>query len=178
MNLRERLPSRSDTFAVYSAVVFWSYTWGILLFLFNLPSWLLMSPLGDILAYFSYEMAAIFLDTLLLLAILVLAAFFLPSSWLKTDFAVTGAALAGILFFWVTIIQISFVVIVTLFSAQIVMLIVVAFASLIMMALVVRRIAPIRRFVAWFASNASLFVYIYGFFTALGFIVILLRNLF
>ena len=69
MSLKSRFPARSEIFPVYSVIVFWSYTYGLLVLMFNLPSWMLMVPLNEILGYFSYGMAASFLDTPTLLAI-------------------------------------------------------------------------------------------------------------
>jgi len=178
MKIRDYLPSRADIFTVYSAIVFWSYTWALYLFLYNLSSWMLTVSLWEIIGYFSYAMAAVFLDALLSLFILVGAAFILPSSWLKNDFAASGAALAGLLFFWVTLIQLAFGTIAKLPGAQLIEIFIVILASLVVDVLVVRRISLLRKITLWFSSSAGVFVYLYCFLSALGFVVILIRNLF
>ena len=114
MSLKNRFPSWSEIFPVYSVIVFWSYTYGLLVLMFNLPSWILMVPLGEILGYFSYGMAASFLDSLLFLGTALGLAFILPGAWFRDDFAASGSVAAGLLFFWVALIQLAFSVLMDL----------------------------------------------------------------
>ena len=84
--IQGRLPSWTEIFPVYSVIVFLTYSWYMLIFMFKLPSWMLEVTFGEIFAYFSYGLLLVFLDTIQLLAILVIVAFILPPTWLKKDF--------------------------------------------------------------------------------------------
>jgi hypothetical protein len=177
MHFARRFPSRSEVFAVYSVIVFWAYTWGVLMFMFDLPGWMLMASLWEILGYFSYGAAAIFLDTLILLGLVLGLSALLPGAWLRDDFSVSGGVLAGMLFAWITFAQVSFGVLATLPVNTLLLLFLTALAILVLTIVIVRRLPPLRRFALWAASSSAIFVYIYGFLTALGFVVILLRNI-
>ena len=175
--VKGHLPSWPEIFPVYSVIVFWAYSWYMLMFMFKLPSWLLEVPFGEIFAYFSYGVLLVFLDTIQLLAILVSVAFILPPAWFRNDFSTSGGALAGLLFAWIVFVQFSLR---TLFGLpaflQLTLLLVVILSSIVTV-LVVRRLPFFRKIVSWFISSASTFVYLYGFLTAIGILVVLIRNL-
>ena len=176
MQLKDRFPSRSEIFPVYSVIVFWSYTWSILIFMFNLPSWILLTRLGEILGYFSYGVVFTFFDTLLMLGLILGTAFVLPCAWLRDDFVAVGSAIAGLLFFWVTIIQMTFGTLITWPASRFWLLLCAALASLIVSVVVIRRLPLLRKPILWLASSAGIFVYIYGFITMFGIVVVLIRN--
>ena len=175
--LKERLPSWPEIFPVYSVIVFWAYSWYMLMFMFKLPSWMLEVTFGEIFAYFSYGVLLVFLDTIQLLAILVIAAFILPPIWLKKDFPASGGALAGLLFVWIVFTQFSLRTLFGLPSFQQLSFLLIIILSMIVTVLVVRRLPFFRQIILWFISSASIFVYLYGFLTVVSFLVVLIRNL-
>ncbi|RJP54470.1 MAG: hypothetical protein C4583_02350 [Anaerolineaceae bacterium] len=175
--IRERLPAWPGIFPVYSALVFWAYGWYMLMFMFKLPSWMLEVTFGEIVAYFSYGLILVFWDTVQMLAILVGLSFVLPRSWLNDDFSVSGTALAGLLFFWIMFAQFAFVGLVNLPPSQQIAVLVVALLGFILAVLLVRRFPAFRKLAVWFGSSAGIFAYLYGFLTALGVVVVLIRNL-
>lgn len=176
-SLKHYLPVGSDIFPVYSVIVFWAYSWGVLIFMFNLSSWILKVPLGEILGYFSYGMLYVFLDTLLILAILLFFSAILPASWFRNDFPASGALAAGSLFFWLIFFQVSFNVVAELPPASILAVILVALLILILSLVISRRISWIHKALVWFGSATGIFVYLYLFLTALGLVVVLIRNI-
>ena len=175
--IKRRLPSWDEIFPVYSVVVFWAYSWYMLVFVFKLPSWMLEVTFGEIFAYFSYGMLFVFLDTIQLLAILIVLAFILPPAWLKNDFPASGGVLAGLLFAWIVFVQFSLRTLFELPLFQQVSFLLVIILSLIVTELVVRRLPVFRKIILWFISSTSVFVYLYGFLTAIGILVVLIRNL-
>jgi len=159
-------------------IVFWSYSYSLLVLMFNLPSWMLMVPLGEILGYFSYVLVLAFLDTLLILALMLGVTFLLPRAWFRDDFVASGSMTAGLLFFWITIVQLAFGFLMTLPVVQFLVFILAAFISLAVAVVIVRRMPAVRKFVLWLASSTSIFIYLYGFLTAVSVVVVLIRNLF
>lgn len=173
---KSRLPASSEMFSVYSVIVFWVFGWGVLIFLFNFPSWLLMVSLWEILGYFSYGMLSFFLDSIFLLGLILVAAMLLPPVWLRNDFSAGGSALAGLLFAWITVFQVAFLFLMDMPASQMAAFLLVIAVSLFLSVLVARRLSPIRKLVLWFASSTGLFVYLYGFLTAVSLLVVLIRN--
>lgn len=90
----KRLPELRDILQVYAVIAVMFSGWTILAFLWKLPAWLLLLNLGEILTIFAYAMTANLLETLAVLFTLLLLCFFLPSRFLREDFAVRGSILA------------------------------------------------------------------------------------
>ena len=82
-----RFPERLEIEAALGFLLFAVFTWSIRGFLSELPSFLLYYTLGNILGIFSYMMAFALLESLLIMGLLLLAAFILPERWLRQHFA-------------------------------------------------------------------------------------------
>ncbi len=93
--MQARLPSLQSIFQVYAVAAFMFSAWTITAFLWKLSAWFMILNLGEIFAIFSYGMAVNFLESLLLLLLLLGLSFLLPSSLLRDDFAVRGSILAA-----------------------------------------------------------------------------------
>ena len=83
----QRLPARVEIDPVLGFLVFAVFSWSIRGFLFELPSLLLYYPLADIFGVFSYMMATALLESLLVMGLLVFAAFILPTPWFRLGFS-------------------------------------------------------------------------------------------
>lgn len=175
--IKSRLPDWAEIFPVYSVIVFWAYSWFMLVFVFNFPSWLLEITFGEIFSYFSYGVIFVFLDTIIVCAILLGVASVFPSAWLKDDFLVSGSAVASLLYLWIILVQLSYFVIMKLSTSNLLFLSLSILATFSLAVLLVRRVPPFRKAVIWFKSATGVFVFIYGFFTGIGFLVVLIRNL-
>ncbi len=177
-DLLARLPARSEVFSVYSVIVFLCYSWGVFVFMFNLPSWILMSPLGEVAAYFAYGLTFTFLDTILQLALVLLVTLLLPAAWLQKDFVVSGSVFAAMSFFWILVVQIVFLEVAKEPFTSLWMVIAVAVITTVLFVFVFRRYSLFRKPVLWLSSSTGVFVYIYGFLTAISLVAVLIRNLF
>ncbi len=82
-----RLPVRRDVLLVFGVVLFAVFGWSIRGFLYKLPAFSLYFGLGANLAVLSYMLAFALLESLIVTAVLTLAASLLPSGWLKAGFA-------------------------------------------------------------------------------------------
>ena len=92
--MRTRLPDSRSILQVYGVTAVMFAAWTILAFLWKLSAWLLLLNLGEIFTIFSYAMAANFLESLLLLALLLAACALLPARILRDHFVVRGTILA------------------------------------------------------------------------------------
>ena len=68
--------------------------WTITAFLWKLSAWLLLLNLGEIIALFSYAMAANFLESMVILLLLLGLCALLPARFLRDDFIVRGTIFA------------------------------------------------------------------------------------
>ncbi len=92
MKLLSRLPAFDQILSAYAVVAFMLFAWSLLWFFWNVPSWLHFMNLSVLFATLSYAVAASFLEGLTFLALLLIVAFILPSTWFRDHFAARGAA--------------------------------------------------------------------------------------
>jgi len=92
--MRKRLPESQSILQVYAVIAVLVAGWTITAFLWKLSSWLLVLNLGEIFTVFSYGMAANFLESLIILFILLAASALLPATLLRDDFVVRGTILS------------------------------------------------------------------------------------
>jgi hypothetical protein len=94
LGISRRIPSREKIAPVYAVIVLMVYSWTILWFYYNIPAWLGFLNVGDLLSIFTYSMATNFLESLVVLAGIVLFSIILPHKLFLDAFVARGAALA------------------------------------------------------------------------------------
>lgn len=92
--MRKRLPESQSILQVYAVIAVLFAGWTITAFLWKLSAWLLLLNLGEIFIIFSYAMAANFLESLIILLLLLIACILLPVSVLRDEFVVRGTILS------------------------------------------------------------------------------------
>jgi len=92
--MRKRLPDIQSIVQVYAVIAVMFAGWTITAFLWKLAAWLLLLNLGEILTLLSYGMAANFLESLVILLILLGLCALLPARVLRDDFIVRGTVLS------------------------------------------------------------------------------------
>lgn len=92
--MRKRLPEFQSIVQVYAVIAVLFAGWTITAFLWKLSAWLLLLNLGEIFIIFSYAMAANFLESLIILLLLLIACILLPASVLRDEFVVRGTILS------------------------------------------------------------------------------------
>lgn len=92
--MRERLPEFQSIVQVYAVIAVLFAGWTITAFLWKLSAWLLLLNVGEILTIFAYAMAANFIESLILLSMLLAACILLPANLLRDDFLVRGTILS------------------------------------------------------------------------------------
>ena len=93
--MESRLPDRRAIVQVYAVIAVMFAGWTITAFLWKLSAWLLLLNLGEVLTIFSYAMTANFLESLIILALLLATSALLPARFLRDDFVVRGTILSG-----------------------------------------------------------------------------------
>lgn len=92
--MTKRLPQFPDVLQVYAVIAVMLAGWTITAFLWKLSAWLLLLNLVEIATIFAYAMAVNFLESLLMLLLLLGASVLLPAASLRDDFAARGTILA------------------------------------------------------------------------------------
>jgi hypothetical protein len=77
--------------------MFLVYTWTMYTSFWKLPSWLFFLKVGEILSIYAYAFVVNFLESLLLLFIVLLPALLLPRSWWTDTFIAKGLVLIFII---------------------------------------------------------------------------------
>lgn len=88
------LPSKASVISVYSIIAFMVYSWTLMTFFYTLPSWMKYLTTKEILIIFAYAMSVDLLESILVLAGILVLYYLLPKSLLKEDFRIHGTWLA------------------------------------------------------------------------------------
>jgi hypothetical protein len=94
MLMSQRLPNFQAIVPVYAVTAAMLAGWTITAFLWKISAWLLLLTLGEILTIFAYAMVTNFLESLIILGLLLLICILLPRHLLRDHFAVRGTILA------------------------------------------------------------------------------------
>ena len=89
-----RLPGLQAILPVYAVIVVMLAGWTIAAFLWKVSAWLLLLNLGEIFTLFAYALTASFLESLLILLLLLALSFLFPPQTLRDHFVVRGTILA------------------------------------------------------------------------------------
>ncbi|HEX6034956.1 MAG TPA: hypothetical protein VFY83_10995 [Anaerolineales bacterium] len=92
--MRQHLPDFPSVVQVYALIAAVFAGWTITAFLWKLSAWLLLLNLGEILTILSYAFAANFLESLIVLSVLLAVGALLPAPILRDDFVVRGTIMA------------------------------------------------------------------------------------
>ena len=92
--MRRRLPDPQSILQVYAVLAVMFTGWTITAFLWKLSAWLLLLNLGELIALFSYALAANFLESVVILSMLLGLCALLPARFLRDDFIVRGTILS------------------------------------------------------------------------------------
>lgn len=93
-SILRRLPHFSAIVPVYALVAFPIFSWTTVSWFWKLPYWFNFLTAGEIAAIFSYAMATAFLESLFVIAFLLLIALILPARMFRDLFVIRGSWLA------------------------------------------------------------------------------------
>jgi hypothetical protein len=98
LNLKERFPPREQIMLVFASIAFPQYTWTTFWVLDYLPSWLKSMTFWETIPINAYAYAWVFLESLVILFILLMLAISMPEKWFRRNF-VSKSSLAVWLIF-------------------------------------------------------------------------------
>lgn len=93
---------------VLAAIILVTHIWSILHVLEEIPAWVMRMDLWELAGAVSYTQVATLVESLLLLAGVVIAALLLPRRFFRDDFVVLGSLFVITLSLWTVVIQQAF----------------------------------------------------------------------
>lgn len=175
--LRHRIPDKRNIVTVFAVAMFLVCTWTLYTSFWKLPSWLFFLQVGEIVSIYAYAFVVNFLESVLLLFIALVPAFFLPRRWWTEAFIpkgfaliliVLGSALLHISLYRTPDTRAIFI------NSQFIWWIVTVLIA-VLLTWLAGRIPWIRSGLESLADRFIIFLYIYLPFTAIGLLIVLAR---
>ena len=176
-SILKRFPKRSATLPVFAVIAVPIFGWTLLSWLWKLPSWMNFLTPGEIGAIFFYATLTAFVESLLVLAALLLLCFFLPSQSYRDHFVVRGTWLAAGLTLailgngvWRGLTRFTYIE-VSLLLWSVVTLVVIAILTILS-----TRVRMMARAAEWISDRLIVFLYILIPLSILSMLVVFVRN--
>lgn len=180
-SLSARLPSRQETLAVFSVVVFVVFSWTLYRAFWWLPSWLEYLNVWSVLILFAYILAFALFESLVVMGLLLLLCWMLPKRYFKDQFVAQGSALTAILGIGGYLIQrdVSRIYKLELWQtlAYPLLALIGIIAFIITTSFVFKRIGLLTRLALAVAERMTIFAYLYVPLGLIGMLVVIARNL-
>ena len=89
----ERFPRWAQIIPVFGIILLIIYSWTLIWFFWDVPSWLHYLHVGEIMLLLAYTLATNFAESLVVLGCLLLLALVLPKKWFRDVFVARGTVL-------------------------------------------------------------------------------------
>jgi hypothetical protein len=93
ISILKRFPSWVQIIPVFGIIVLVIYSWTLLVFFWEVPSWLHFLHIGEIFILLAYTLATNFAESLVVLCAPLFLSMLLPKQWFHDVFVARGAAL-------------------------------------------------------------------------------------
>jgi hypothetical protein len=176
--LKSRLPPSSAIFPVFAVISFLVYGWTLVIFFWKLPSWLMFLTLDEILVNLAYAMTAALLESLVILALLLLLCIVLPAAMMRDVFVTRGAVAALIGLGSIMLYMYRFSEVGYSFLDDLLLWTLSSLALTLLLTFLAPRLNFLVRLAAWTSDRVTVFVYLFLPLSALSLLVVIYRNLF
>src|SRR5574340_1044521 len=89
--IKKRIPRIQEIIRGYAVATTMLFGWMLILFFWNFPSWMKFMPMGQLFSVLSYSVMVTFIQTILVMAPILIVAFLAPAWVFRSDFTVRGA---------------------------------------------------------------------------------------
>lgn len=180
-SLSQRLPPREQARLLFFAIVFPVNFWALLVFLQELPAYILRLNVWDITGILAYILTIALADSLILFMLVAVILFFLPAFLRRLHYAAAGTSIAYLTVLWLILIQYQEKIGVRLPIIQQRWFIWVWLAGLLACVSVVlyllNHFEKLEQFLRSFLDRLSLLSTVYLFLNLAGLLVVIGRNL-
>lgn len=174
---RERLPSKQESTRVLAFCAFVVYSWSILWFFWQVPSWRLFLSTWEIASILAYVLAFALLESVAVFILLTFLSVILPLC--RNRFVPKGSALLIVNAFWAFVLHAILLGGAALFwsPVQYALCALLYLASTGVALALVHRSNPIANALTSFTERVSVLLYIYVPFSILSLFVVIIRQL-
>jgi len=176
--LLKRLPDRQSILGVYATTVFVVYSWVVFRSFWKLPSWMFVLDIWEIFSVYAYAFVVAFLESIVVLSILLLVGVVLPARWWKDRFISMGII-------WLVVVEGS--IMLRLYEIRVPALWnefvygqgpwwAYTLALALLLSLMVSRVTWLQKGLELLAERMLIFLYIYLPLTVISFVVVVFRN--
>lgn len=93
----DHLPGRESILSVYALCVVIVYSWTLAVSFWKVPSWVYYLRVGDLLSIYAYSFLVDFIESILLLSLMLFLSIVLPKKWWKERFVSKSTAVISCL---------------------------------------------------------------------------------
>ena len=176
--MKNRFPKFTEILPVYSVIAVLVYGWELYRFAWRVPSWLHYVTMGELFGIFSYTMLQGLFESLLLLGLLLIVCALLPARFLKDVFIVRGTAIAlaflGVIIAYLVVLD----AIGLEYTNRIELWTLGNIIFTILFAWLVVRVRFLNTAMSWLSDRLLVFLFLLMPLSAIGVIVVILRNIF
>jgi len=180
-SITNRLPSREQAFLLLLAILFPINFWALVIFLQELPAYVLRMSAWEVLGVLAYLLTVALIDSLVLLAVSIILLFFMPASLLVGRYATAGTISAYLIILWLIPIQYQ-----ENFAARFIIVqqswfgwfwLALLVISLVLCSAILTRSDKFERMMRAYLDRLSLLSSVYLFFNVTGLLIVVTRNL-
>ncbi len=173
---RARFPTRRELLFVFAACAFPVYSWSLVAFFDKLPSWLLFLKAWDLVGVFGYGQSIALMESLLLLAAIVVLAVILPRRFFADRFVAEGSMVALCTALWAVALQINVDMVSSLSPKVLLLWLSLYFVPIAALWVSIRRFKRVELVFSTLADRLVVLLYVYLPLTAIGIVVVVVRN--
>ena len=177
MDIVKKIPRWEQIIPVYAVIVMMVYVWSLFQYFWRLSNWLNFSTLGQVGGIYVYTVAVNFIESLLILLVLLALSVILPSKWFSEEFVVKGSTLTlltlgGLMVFNQTLFE-------DILHPSVLLPKLLAFGAVTaFLMFLFGRIGFLKKTMEEIANRMTVFLYIWMPITAISILVLLVRNIF
>jgi hypothetical protein len=182
MKILTRLPSRKQILPVFSLIVFIDFSWMLLQFFRQVPSWIFYLNIGKVLILFAYVVSFTLFESALLLSFLLALCIIFPVRHFRDKFTPQGGVQVALISLIALVLRQKIEVfqkfeIWILFAIPLISLIMITL-SIIPISKILDRFRLVDRIVTALIERMTVFGFLYIPLGLLGLVIVILRNLF
>ena len=177
---------RSGLWGVFSGTVFCVYSWSIIIFFWDIPSFLLRYSIAEIIGYAAYQFMFALFESVIVTTFIALLSFILPVKFIRNTLQASGTALVFALAINAIFFKELFKIInraTDLFSLNTLIVTQIVIGLFVFSLIVIppsfviaSKKEKVERSINKFIDNLSVLVSLYVFLSVIGIIVVIARN--
>ena len=148
------------------------HVWALINMFRDIPSWLLYMPSGEVLASVAYTLSFAFIETLVVLLIVLFIGMLIPKRWVVEKYLPLASALLAVLAVMAIVFQHFIIHHLPKRNLVIGYALILAFTAVIVL-----RFPKVGDALRWVGERLVVLSFIYIFFDVLGLLIVIIRNL-